>query len=631
MNMNVQITGYNFFETTSPVDLWQLRTYLSAEISSCTTKAVAFDFLSEDNRYLKANIETLLAIELKGWDMHVPPSSDDRKQFIMDMFGYGFPVDLICGVKNSLLKQAMDQHDLDMFKFLLSCCEIKSESKINCEYLIEQLLDNQVEFMDAFFAFIHRQQIKINFNKKNADGYTPLMRGVLNQNKNFVEYLITAGASLEEVSRDGETALFMAAREQDLDLVKRLVERGANINATSNNGSNVCSLAYEQNNNEAPDLLNYLIEYHFDIVFDDLDGVPILIHAIENGFNIKTIKLLITPERVNQPCPETGDTPLIAACKYNDDCDDEFNEFSDDSDDEFNEFNDELIELLLKAGANPAMKNKQNQTAITMVKLKYNEQEHYDRQAGKYDEDLENQINILVFKSHEIYTAQDRLLEDKVDNYNAKLNLKSEALHVLKEIRYATKEDLNKVKLERSKLQFEIANLYRDRFVFNMDDDLDKVIEQFGKQTRDCMENYKHAQFEIASLLIFVAGREQRDGVEYRAMLIRALKHADNAQDASLSNLILGDLRGQVISDTAISLSMNNYERINYFTQEIQNQDQKILALEKQLTALKQPTSSEASLSGFIRKRSDSPVFSVIDSEDSCSSSKKQCLSHSKC
>jgi ankyrin repeat protein len=619
--MNTQITAYNSFETTSPIDLWQLRTYLSAEIIQCPKKAISFDFLSEDNRYLKANIETLLSIELKGWDMHVPPSSDERKKFIMDLFGYGFPVHIIYGVQQSLLKQAVDQDDRDMFEFLLSCCEINSASNIDCEFLLEHMLDNHsaTQYIDVFFAFIHLHQINIHINKKNKDGYTPLMRSVLNHDIKLVEHLITAGASLEEVTVNGETALLLAAKLEYLDLFKRLVERGANIKATANNRANVCSFAYMQNNHGNADLLNYLIEYHFDRVFDDLDGVPILIHAIENGYDINTMKLLITPERVNQPCPETGNTPLIMVYENND-CDREFNEFTD-----------ELIELLLKAGANPAMKNKQNQTAITMVKLKYNEQGHYDRQAGKYDEDLEDQINNLVFKSHEIYTTQDILLEDKAENYNAKLKLKSQALHVLKEIRYATEENLNKVKLGRSKLQFEIANLYRDRFMFNMDDDLEVVIIQFEKLTRDCMENYKHAQFEIASLLIFVAGREQKDGVEYRAMLIRALKHADNAQDNALSNFIIGDLSGKVITDTSMPLPANSYERINYFAGEIQSQAQKILALEKQLAALKQPTSRAASLSGLIRKRSDSPVFSVLDSEDSCSSSKKLCLSDSKC
>ena len=243
----------------------------------------AVEWASQDNRYLQANIETLLSIELKGWDIHIPPSSDERKKFIMDLFGYGFPIHIIYGVQQSLLKQAVDQNDLDMFEFLLSCCETSSASNMDCEFLLEHMLDNHgiTQYIDVFFAFIHLNQINIHINKKNEDGYTPLMRGVLNYDIKLVEHLLTAGASLEEISRDGETALFMAAREQDLDLVKRLVERGANIKATSNNGSNVCSIACEQNNNEDPDLLNYLIERKFDTFFDDLDGVPILIHAIK--------------------------------------------------------------------------------------------------------------------------------------------------------------------------------------------------------------------------------------------------------------------------------------------------------------------------------------------------------------
>ena len=335
----------------------------------------------------------------------------------------------------------------------------------------------------------------------------------------------------------------------------------------------------------------------------------------KESYGISTIQLLITKERVNQPCPDTGNTPLITAY-LNDDL-------------EFNEFNDELIDLLLEAGAHPIIKNKQNQTAITIVKLKYNDRDQNDDDADNYDDDLEEQVNQLAFISHDIYLAQDVLLEDKSENFNAKLKLKSHAFGVLNEINDYIENDYKKAQLQRAKLQFEIASIHRDRFVFNMDDDFEKVIVEFEKLTCVCMENYKHAQFEIASLLIFVAGREQKDSVEHRGMLIRALKHADNAQDNVLSNFIIGDLSGKVITDTSMPLPANSYERIHYLTGVIRSQAQKILALEKQLAALKQPTSSAASLSGLIRKRSDSPVFSVIDSEDSCSSSKKPCLSKS--
>ncbi|MDF1684889.1 MAG: hypothetical protein P1U36_09595 [Legionellaceae bacterium] len=618
--MNTQISSYNSFETTSPIDLWQLRVYLSAELSQCTSNAVSFDFLSEDNRKLKANIEALLSIELKGWDMHNPPSLDERKKFILDVFGYGFPVHIIYSVQHSLLKQALEQNNLEMFEFLLSCGEISAESKIDCEFLLEQILDHQhaIKFIDVLFACAHLHQINIHINKKNADGYAPLMRGVLNHDTEVVERLITTGASLEEVSGEGETALLIAAREYNLDLVKRLVEGGAKIKATSNNGSNLCSIAYEQSNHDEPGLLHYLIKLKRDTVFDDCDGVPILVHAIEKSYDISIIQLLITEERINKACPETGNTPLITAY------------LNDELDYEYNEFNDELIELLLNAGANPMIKNDNNQTAINMVKARYNERDEHDDEAGNYDDDIEEQVNKLVFKSHEMYTAQDILLEDKAENYKAKLKLKSQALAVLKEVGHAIEEDYKKAQFKRSTVQLEIASIYRDKFILKIDDDLEKVIAQFGKLTCVCMENYKHAQFETASLLILVAGCEQKNGVEHRALLTRALKHADNAQDASLSNSILGDLRGQSITDTTMCLPTNNYERINFFTRELHNRDLKISALEEQLTAwLKQSTSHAASLSGLIRKRSDSPVFSAMDSEGSSSSSKKPCLDQS--
>ncbi|MDF1826904.1 MAG: ankyrin repeat domain-containing protein [Legionellaceae bacterium] len=588
--MNTQITTYNSFETTSLVDLWQLRTYLSAEISSSAVKAVSFDFLSEDSGYLKANIQALLSIELQGWDRHRAPTLDERKQFIMALFGHGFPVDIIYGVKNSLLKQAMDQHDLAMFEFLLSCCEIKSESKVNYEYLLEQLFDNQAEFIEAFFVFIHHQQIKINFNQKNADGHTHLMSSVLSHDIKLVERLITAGASLEEVSGEGKTALLIAAEEEDLNTVKLLVEHGANVQATDHHGCNLRSIACDQSSNLEPDLLNYLIERQVDVALDDYDDVPILIYAIQNVFDLSTIKLLITPERVNQPCPETGDTPLIAACKYNEDCDEEFNEF-----------NDELIDLLLTAGANPAIKNKRKQTAMAIVKLRYKERDEDDEEADGYDDALEEQINKLAFSSYELYLAEDALLEEEADNFQAKLRLRSQAISVLKTVNNYFIKDYKKAQFLCDKLQLEIAHIYRDRFVFNLDDDLEAVVTQYEKLTRTRIESYKKAQFEIASLFMFVA--ERAEGREAgRAVLLRALKHADKAQDNDLSNLILRSLSGNVITDRSKPFSANPYERIDALTQEIQR--------------LKQQLAMQ-SASSLIRKRSDSPVFSNAASSSS--------------
>ena len=128
---------YNLFETTSSVDLWQLRNLFMDEIKKSKNKKTSFDFLPSKNKNLRTNIEALLSIEMRGWDMHCPPSIEERRKFISQLFNYGFPINIIYGGAHSLLKQAVDNDDLEMFECLIQCCEIDIELNRESEFLLE--------------------------------------------------------------------------------------------------------------------------------------------------------------------------------------------------------------------------------------------------------------------------------------------------------------------------------------------------------------------------------------------------------------------------------------------------------------------------------------------------------------
>jgi len=543
--MNAKITHYNLFETTSSVDLWQLRNLFMDEIDKSKNKKTSLNFLSKKNKNLRTNIEALLSIEVNGWDMHRPPSIKERKKFIAQLFNYGFPLNIIYGGAHSLLKQAVDNDDLGMFKCLIQCCEIDIESNRDreSEFLLEQILasKNQNRFIHVFLKINNPKIISINLNAKDASETTPLIRAAKNNQVVLLESLMIAGASLEEVNEDGETALLIAAREGHLEAVKLLIKYGANVKASSNSGLSLCSIAYEDEE-DAPELLHYLMEHKIDGIFDDFNGVPILINAIKEKYSLSTIKRLLTKERVNQPCSETGNTPLITV--YLNDYDD------------YDEFNHELIELLLSHGAHPSIENKKNQTAISILKQRYDGLD--DEDAAYYRDAIESQVNVLAFKSYELYIAEDVMLKDEPDNYDAKIKLKALALDVLKNIEINIWKDYKKAKKEIGALQFEIGKIYLVKFVQGIDDDFESVITQFERLKTGNMDNYKKAQFEIASFLINLAANPINNSEQKKGFLMRALKHADHAQDEILSNEILNSLCGKTFTDEKPLLPTNN-------------------------------------------------------------------------
>jgi len=592
--MNTKIAGYNLYQTMYSVDLWQLRNVLKDELN----KKTSFDFLSEENENLRANIEALLSMEIAGWAMYAPPSIDERKAFISQLFHDGFPIHIIYGGEHSLLKQAVDKDNLDMFECLIQCCEKSIEPNRDCEFLLEQILEskNKNRFIPVLLKINNPKIIKINLNTKNASNMTPLMRAAEN-NDAWLEPLMIAGALLEEVNEAGETALLIAARAGNLDAVKLLIKYGANIKASSTNGSNLCSIAYD-NKQDAPDLLNYLIENKMEATFDDFNGLPILIHAIKEAYDLSTVKLLITKNRVNQPCPRTGNTPLITAYLSEYDC--------------YDEFNDDLVDLLLSHGADPSVKNKKEQTAISIVQQRYDDLD--DEDAENYNDSIEKEVNKLAFKSCDLYIAEDAMLEDEPEHYEAKIKLKSSARDVLEDVANYISRDYKKAKKKLAALQFEICDIYNIRFVQGINDDFESVIAQFERFTQKHMESYKKAQFEIASLLIHVSANHEDGTEERRTFLIRALNHADRSQDESLSNQILSSLCGRTIRDGLAPLPTDNYERLSYFSEAVKDYEKEISTLKQQL-ALKQSSVSVASSSSLIRKRSDSPIFSADSAE----------------
>ena len=68
-------------------------------------------------------------------------------------------------------------------------------------------------------------------DKKNTQGYSPLMLAAYNGNLEVARYLITKGANAESADLSGSTVLMGAAFKGQLDLVELLLASGAKIEA----------------------------------------------------------------------------------------------------------------------------------------------------------------------------------------------------------------------------------------------------------------------------------------------------------------------------------------------------------------------------------------------------------------
>jgi len=90
----------------------------------------------------------------------------------------------------------------------------------------------------------HFTSQSFEFNKPNAEGWTPLSLAAKNGNLETVKTLIAAGADVNKAETTyGSTPLFMAARNGHLEVVRALVGARANLNKARKDGLTPLSIA----------------------------------------------------------------------------------------------------------------------------------------------------------------------------------------------------------------------------------------------------------------------------------------------------------------------------------------------------------------------------------------------------
>lgn len=150
--------------------------------------------------------------------------------------------------------------------------------------------------------------------------------------------VLSAGVSVNSVNADGENALFAAARNRDFAAFKLLVEKGANSDMSVNFGARtIWSVAAE---NGATEIIEYLTVAK-KVISEPASGDKLIFRALQNG-HWECVKLLLDNYNVDET-DNSGNTILHLALQKK---------------------NVEMVQTLLKRGANANLTNNEGENAL---------------------------------------------------------------------------------------------------------------------------------------------------------------------------------------------------------------------------------------------------------------------------
>lgn len=163
----------------------------------------------------------------------------------------------------------------------------------------------------------------------------------------MLKVLARAGFNIDQVDEYGKTALIHAIIQRSYKLARFLFEQNCNLDLVDNKGKNALLYAYTLNNWQ---MLTLLIEAGAKLNHQDKNGNSILMHACFKG-DSELVNLLINKKVKLNLQNSQGDTALIIATELN---------------------HKLIVELLTKARANPNIENSQNFTAFDIAQKNHN-------------------------------------------------------------------------------------------------------------------------------------------------------------------------------------------------------------------------------------------------------------------
>ncbi|MBL0317951.1 MAG: ankyrin repeat domain-containing protein [Alphaproteobacteria bacterium] len=232
--------------------------------------------------------------------------------------------------------------------------------------LVTLLIENKADFnaldntghTPLYYAAAHEQKEIVNLlTSYNAsmdigwgDNSSPLHYAVKNKMVTLVEECIRQQLPLNGKDEDGYTPLHLAAKSDSGTIIDLLLSAGADVNATTgmptakNTGMTPLYIASCYGKLEA---VKTLVSAHADINKPDLNGRTPLDRALYNN-KLDVADYLLTQDgiQINQPAHDNS-TPLHQALRSS-------KNFS-------------MVKPLLKAGANPALADKNGVTALHLI------------------------------------------------------------------------------------------------------------------------------------------------------------------------------------------------------------------------------------------------------------------------
>ena len=179
-----------------------------------------------------------------------------------------------------------------------------------------------------------------NIHAANKKGVTPLMGAVWKGNIDAIKVLLTAGAD----RKDCDTCLHSAIRNKcGKEILQRVISHGADVNAKNEHGVTALGVACQMGNKDA---INELLKAGADPNIVDEAGETCLHITIRGRGSQKHLEALITQGADVNATNKNSVTALQVACQMK---------------------NEDAISVLLKAGADPAIKDKHDYTYLHQV------------------------------------------------------------------------------------------------------------------------------------------------------------------------------------------------------------------------------------------------------------------------
>ena len=208
--------------------------------------------------------------------------------------------------------------------------------------LIIAVLADKVETVKALLTLVEKG--KLDLDRGDRQGRSALFKACGNNSHEIARLLLEKGATVDHKDEDGHTALAISSQEGHIECMKLLLEKGAEVNLASTNGVTPVQRAAV---NDRPEAISLLMAHKADINLKDKAGHSALLLASHKG-HLECVRRILDSSSGADPniFDNDGDNALTFAT---------IKESID------------VMRLLLTAGTDPNMKNKNSNTVLFRV------------------------------------------------------------------------------------------------------------------------------------------------------------------------------------------------------------------------------------------------------------------------